>query len=526
MLKYIGLIGLVIAISSCGDNGESSSSSSGGVIKNTIPELPADPNGLKTKPINPSQAKSVSRLTNRQYVKSVEALVGGEAVFGIRPLLSSEVSNGGYSNAGYAQGQTFELINGLDAAAQKIVSNITDWPALHADWGGCTNYSCANTFIRAFAASAFRRPLGGEEVQALHQIVDMSMASRLSYDEAVGLLIRAILQAPEFLYLIEGPSLSEYELAARLSYFMTDGPPDDELRAATASLLQPGMLEAQFDRLLPQFAEGFGRSFIYDYLTLRRAYQRTFGPNDDVTGAVVESAIDTFVQLIKTGQSIDGLLTTTNFELNNPTRQLLAGAFLKDGETADTPPTVMGLLTHPGTLLAISNSIEGSTVSRGLFLQSDVLCLPSVPPPSAGLLTAELPLPENPTQRDEAEARLKDQRCSACHTQFEVFSFGLNHWGGDGVFKADPRLVDDGVIDSPLGTLSFGGYQDYLPLLAQSTQFQQCLTSQMIRYSLRHDQYPSSLINVVLNEASGSGQLPTFISIARAIIQNPIFSER
>jgi hypothetical protein len=59
-------------------------------------------------------------------------------------------------------------------------------------------------------------------------------------EEATQFAVNAIFDSPSFLYrtefgasAAEGP-LTPYELASQLSYFVTDGPPDDQLLAAAA----------------------------------------------------------------------------------------------------------------------------------------------------------------------------------------------------------------------------------------------------------------------------------------------------
>ena len=63
----------------------------------------------------------------------------------------------------------------------------------------------------------------------------------------------AILCSPGFLYVQEAPGrLDDYALATRLSLFLWNSPPDDELRALAAQgrLSKPEVLKAQTDRLL------------------------------------------------------------------------------------------------------------------------------------------------------------------------------------------------------------------------------------------------------------------------------------
>src|SRR5262249_57173314 len=83
------------------------------------------------------------------------------------------------------------------------------------------------------------------------------------FDGGVERLVAAVLASPEFLYrAIQGEqpatakagevALTEYELATRLSYFLWNTGPDDELfkLSATKELSKPAVLDAQVKRML------------------------------------------------------------------------------------------------------------------------------------------------------------------------------------------------------------------------------------------------------------------------------------
>src|SRR5690606_35759023 len=188
---------------------------------------------------------------------------------------------------------------------------------------------------------------------------------------------------------------------------------------------------------------------------------------------------------------------------------------------------VRGTLTHPATLIAMSNAVEGSTVSRGQFIAHQLLCVPPTPPPDAALIAAgtSAALPPDPTERDHAEARLQEPSCKGCHLQFEPYAFAFNKWGGDGVYHDDPRLDDSGPITTSLGEFEFSGFADFLPLLAESEQFQRCIADHFVRYGLRHTEYGETLVDEVLNTASAGGQSPSlsFRQLAKAVVLSAPF---
>src|SRR5882724_1653210 len=100
--------------------------------------------------------------------------------------------------------------------------------------GATPTTECAQAFVAKLAERAFRRPLDEREKMSLLTVYSEVVAKGGTVQEATQYSVNAIFEAPEFLYrtefgsdlTTEGP-LTPYELASQLSYFVTDGPPDD-----------------------------------------------------------------------------------------------------------------------------------------------------------------------------------------------------------------------------------------------------------------------------------------------------------
>src|SRR5262249_25811913 len=102
-----------------------------------------------------------------------------------------------------------------------------------------------------------------------------------TFDQGIEQVVAAVLASPEFLYrAIRGPAgtsqtaefnLSDLELATRLSFFLWNTGPDDELLdlAASGGLSKPGVFDAQVKRMLadPQ-ASSLVTSFAMKWLHL------------------------------------------------------------------------------------------------------------------------------------------------------------------------------------------------------------------------------------------------------------------
>ncbi|MDR3622771.1 MAG: DUF1587 domain-containing protein, partial [Paludisphaera borealis] len=92
-----------------------------------------------------------------------------------------------------------------------------------------------------FAAQAYRRPLSAEEAQGLRDLYAKLRKEEIPHDEALRLTLARVLVSPSFLYRLEkaaagakSATVSDWELASRLSYFLRSSAPDAELREAAA----------------------------------------------------------------------------------------------------------------------------------------------------------------------------------------------------------------------------------------------------------------------------------------------------
>jgi hypothetical protein len=121
---------------------------------------------------------------------------------------------------------------------------------------------CARQIIAQFAERAFRRPVGDDEVERLMAFWQMCEKEGQPFERGIQVALTAVLVSPHFLYRIEGEptadsadniySLNDFELAARLSYFLWSTMPDAELytHAKQGTLRQNDNLDNQIRRML------------------------------------------------------------------------------------------------------------------------------------------------------------------------------------------------------------------------------------------------------------------------------------
>src|SRR6185437_10493786 len=116
----------------------------------------------------------------------------------------------------------------------------------------------ARECLQRFATRAWRRPATEAEVARFMKVMDRELAAGEKYRSAYMAAMVGVLTSKNFYYLEEGSAtqhrdkVNDWELAARLSYFLWGSMPDDELFAAAraGTLHEPATLHAQFTRMI------------------------------------------------------------------------------------------------------------------------------------------------------------------------------------------------------------------------------------------------------------------------------------
>ena len=128
--------------------------------------------------------------------------------------------------------------------------------------------------LKQFGEKAFRRPVTNEEIATFSKIAEARVKEGKSPRQATMDAMKGILCSPSFLYLVEpgqerGGKLGAYDLATRISYFLTASMPDEALlqHAKSGEILKREVLLAEVERLLgdpasDEFAEGFLDSWL------------------------------------------------------------------------------------------------------------------------------------------------------------------------------------------------------------------------------------------------------------------------
>ncbi|MDG2167312.1 MAG: DUF1592 domain-containing protein [Opitutales bacterium] len=299
----------------------------------------------------------------------------------------------------------------------------------------------AKQFLEQFLTRAFRRPVLADQ---LDDYVDVVRGHRQDFPEkrvedALHLAIRRALVSPHFLYRGLRPGvLDDWDLASRLSYFLSSGPPDAELLdlASQGELSNSEVLEKEVHRLLakPERKE-FIRHFTGQWLGTRVLKDIMPDPrllkfiNQDRDAMIAETEMF-FEEILLENHSLDAFIDP-GFSYRNDRLNKIYGGDLKDRTmervTFPKGSAQGGLLGLASIMMATANGVDTHPVHRGVWLLENVLGQPTPPPPPD--VPAVAPdTTGTTTMREQMVAHLADQACARCHQKIDPLGFVMENF--------------------------------------------------------------------------------------------------
>ena len=488
----------------------------------------------------------VRRLTVPEYIETVRSLTGVEIAKEARETLPPDIRADGFSNTAYNLTVDLKHIEAYSRLAGIIAGkmNVRQFAKRFSRKRGFTD-DVMRDLVAKMGKWLLRGPLDEHEVAAFRGVSTTVAAAGGTFEEALSLLVEAMLQSPRFLYRVENERgdgtawpVSEYELASRMSYIIWGAPPDTQLleAAENGQLFEDDGLEAQLQRMLddPRAAKR-SAEFVHEWLNLGRLANMKPNPekfpqwNADLANDMRAETIAFFDDVVwKQNRPLADLL---NAKLTYATPRLAMHYGLPvqgDGQARydlKSVPERGGLLTQ-GSVLTIGGD-EASMVTRGLFVLHDLLRSGvKDPPPSVN--TEPVPSKAGLTQRNIARKRIADKTCGGCHIKFEPLAFGLEKFDGIGAFQEKDEhgntLRDDGEILFPgtAKTVPYDSSAELMNLLASSDRVQQCLTWKVAQFALGRPLGPadSRTLDKVHQAAQKGGG--TYPSLMRAIVKSDL----
>jgi hypothetical protein len=442
-------------------------------------------------------------LTRSEYQRTVSDLLGSSLE--VTQDFPPEPVVNGFSNNAESHQINPLLLEHVQSAAALLAEEAAErnFDVL----GPCTAEeeptSCAHRQIEHFAGRAFRRPALAEELQVLFALFDRAHAV-LGHNPALAAVIESILAAPQFLYRLEAPAaevqgdrvqLGPYELASRLSYFLTGSMPDEPLLSAAQSgaLLDRVEVESQARRLLyTVHARSRVREFHTQWLGLDRltAMARDGAPAD-LNVALLES-VHLYLDDVFWSEtsSVQDLYAAPQIFVNETLAPLYAGSTAVSGWTRlENQTERAGLLLQPALLTLLAHPDQSAPVKRGVFVRDAILCEPVAAPPPTVNNTPPDPDPSM-TTRERFAVHTADVSCAKCHKLIDPMGFGFEAYDHLGRY----RTVENGLpvdtsgaaVDLAEVSLNgpFDGAREIALRIARSETALECLGQQWFAFAL------------------------------------------
>jgi Protein of unknown function (DUF1592)/Protein of unknown function (DUF1588)/Protein of unknown function (DUF1595)/Protein of unknown function (DUF1587)/Protein of unknown function (DUF1585) len=411
---------------------------------------------------------------------------------------------------------------------------------------------CLDRFLRTVALRAWRRPLDAAERARLLRVYEAGAAAG---GPPVGfkMLVEAVIVSPNFLFRHElgdtrAPGaitrLTDWELAAALSYSLWDAPPDATLleEAAAGRLRDPATLGAQATRLLgtPGRSSAALNAFLRQWLRIDGLLGAGKDPklypayDGKVARDLLEETRLTFDSVVfdSTGdRRLDTLLSARYGFVNGKTGKIY-GLTRKGGELKRTdldPAERRGLFTQAAFLAAHADADVTRPVDRGKFVREEVLCQ-DVPPPPDEFKFDPSKITDDMTGREKLTAHAKNPFCARCHALFDGIGFALESYDAVGQWRDTDKgkpIDPTGKLPFPDGSeLHFRNFVDLVDQLTTRPEPYACFAGRYLAYATgrRLDQIPACEQHAVLAAFNQSGH--RIDTLVMAVIGTPGFVTR
>ena len=410
----------------------------------------------------------------------------------------------------------------IEIASMKFTGPILDdWPPAHHQAilfpsnQRSNEEAYSKSVLRHFMSRAFRRPIHDEEIAPYYRFFRSARPKMETFEETIRETLAMVLISPDFLFLVEPSgsskrSVSDWELASRLSYFLWSTMPDARLfnLAKKGDLGKPDVLEKEISRMIAdkrswQFVEQFADQWLDVGALQRVAINPNYYPKFDsaLKASMRGETIHFFGELFRENLSALNILDSDftmldeplakHYGLTGPKGSRFERVSIKPGDHRG------GILAHGSVLLGNSSGEDSHPVKRAVWIRERLLDDPPAPPPP------DVPAldPTNPdfaslSVRDQLAEHRKQVSCNECHRNIDPWGISLENFGADGLWREEilrKKIKGKGMLKLPVlskATLPNGkeiegiaGLKKYL-LEDRREQFARAFTTKLLTYAL------------------------------------------
>ena len=311
----------------------------------------------------------------------------------------------------------------------------------------------AREILRAFAGRAYRRPVTKSEEASLLEVWKGAFAAQRDFRQSIKDTLLIVLTSPQFLFLIEQSdspkpeSLTEHELASKVSYFLWNTAPDPRLRQLATEGKLHAALDTEITRLIRDDRfEQFTDEFASQWLSLEKFdvvemdYKRFPRLTRDVRLHLRREPVALLQYLIRENLPARHLLQSDFIMANEVTAAYYGLGDQTENGFTFTPVAhgrkhLGGLLAQTSILAGLSDGREANAVKRGAWLARKIIAEPpDDPPPNVpGIeeIDPELPL------RERLSLHRNHKGCAGCHAGIDPWGVPLEQFDAAGFFRTD-----------------------------------------------------------------------------------------
>ena len=457
------------------------------------------------------------------------------------------------------EGPSKEVDSPADAKRRELQLKITGTP--HE---GEPQEVFVRRMLRNFLPRAFRKSVTEETIESFLAIATRHWAAGHRYEEGMHLLFRNILISPRFLFRsLDANGMDDYDLATRLSYFLTQGPPDETLidlaqrsrlsashrSKADRTKTEYWVLRRETERLLPtSHTAPMIQHFVGQWLGTQTLQGIMPDPRFNFDEASIDTAkyeserffTEMLTQNLPMTDFIDPNFTFSsiafvqrNYGFTPPAAQgqkLSAEQKRKRQRlTIERGGRYGGLLGQSAILMATANGVDTQPVIRGTWVLENLLGMPPPPPPNdVPALTPDTQGATTP--RELLTAHTKDVACAGCHRRIDPIGFVLENYDPVGRWRTawpgptkasintSVTLADGTELSNPVEFKAW--------LVDNIDLFSECLAEKLMTYATGRvpnfaEQHEIKTI-VKTNHENGNG----FRNLVLALIESETFRTR
>jgi mono/diheme cytochrome c family protein len=412
---------------------------------------------------------------------------------------------------------------------------------------------CAKEIFSTLAKRAYRRPVTNEDISELMQYY--ADGAKEGFESGIRSGITGMLASPFFLYrgeripaglkAGEKYSITDLELASKLSFFLWNSIPDDELLdlATKNKLNDPATLDKQVTRMLADpRSKTLASNFVHQWLDMKRLDEIV--PDNDVfpyaSGRLdprqdFRTELTLFADSIfRDDRNVVDMMRASHTYLNERIALHYGITDVKGDQfrRVELKNSVRwGLLGKGAILMAAAYPNRTSPVLRGSFILGHLQGVPpAMPPPGVPALDdKDIGTTKALTVRQLMAKHRANPTCSSCHAVMDPLGFALENFDATGMWREKDRFAGtpiDSAGELPDGTAIKGPDDLRNALLRHPDQFVQTFVEGLLTYAMgrTHEYYDMPTVRKIVHDSAAKDY--KFSAIVQAVVKTEQFRMR